>query len=130
MPTLTHEKISKKIFLKKFRKKATQSMPISHAGTPSQYFLPLKISCPKKAPFCDFSVFVLFYGLFRNPVPALPDMYINLSLLGLIRFCTIICIFSDYVSAGVDFSILLYRGTRTRIWIVPILSLFCSFSEI
>ena len=61
---------------------------------------------------------------------ALPNMYKILSLLGLILFCTIICIFSDYVPAGVDFSILLYRGTRTRIGIVPILSLFCSFSEI
>ena len=44
-------------------------MPISETGTPSQYFLPLKISRPKKAPFCDFSVFVLFYVLFRNCVP-------------------------------------------------------------
>ena len=121
-------KFSKKIFfLKKFRKKATQSMPISETGGPCQYFLPLKISCPKKRPFCDFSVFVLFYGLFRNPVPALPIMYRNLSFLGLIRFCTIICIFSDFVPAGVDFSILLYRGSRARIGIVPILSLFCSF---
>ena len=63
-------------------------------------------------------------------MPALTIMYKFLSLLGLIRFCTIICIFSDYVLAGVDFSILLYRGTRARIGIAPILSLFCSFSEI
>lgn len=58
-------------------------MPISETGTPSQYFLPLKISRPKKRPFCDFSDFVLFYVLFRNPVPALPNMYKFLSLLGL-----------------------------------------------
>ena len=106
----------KKIYTQNFF--ATQSMPISHSGDSLQYFLPLKISCPKKRPFCDFSVFVLFYGLFRNTVPALPIMYKFLSLLGLIRFCTIICIFSDYVSAGVDFSILLYRGTRAYMRIV------------
>ena len=119
MPTLTHEKISKKIFfeknLKKFREKATQSMPISHAGTPLQYFLPLKISCPKKAPFCDFSVFVLFYVLFRNPVLALPVMYKFLSLLGLIRFCTIICIFSELCAGRWRLSIFaLYRNGRGR----------------
>ena len=74
-------------------------MPICETGTPSQYFLPLKISRPKKRPFCDFSDFVLFYVLFRNPVLALPNMYKILSLLGLIRFCTRICIFSDYVPA-------------------------------
>ena len=127
-------KFFKKIFseknLKIFREKATQSMPISETGGPCQYFLPLKISRPKKRPFCDFSVFEHFYVLFRNPVLAIPNMYKILSLLGLILFCTIICIFSDYVPAGVDFSILLYRGTRARIGIVPILSLFCSFSEI
>ena len=58
-------------------------MPISETGDSLQYFLPLKISCPKKRPFCDFSVFVLFYVLFRNPVLALPEMYKNLSLLGI-----------------------------------------------
>ena len=58
-------------------------MPISETGTPSQYFLPLKISCPKKRPFCDFSDFVLFYVLFRNPVLAIPVMYNNLYIFGL-----------------------------------------------
>lgn len=57
-------------------------MPISETGDPRQYFLPFEISCPKKRPFCDFSVFVLFYGLFRNPVLALPYMYKILSFLG------------------------------------------------
>lgn len=57
-------------------------MPISETGTPSQYFLPFENSRPKKRPFCDFSVFVLFYVLFRNPVLTLPEMYKNLSLLG------------------------------------------------
>ena len=51
-------------------------MPISHAGTPRQHFLPLKISCPKKRPFCDFSVFVLFYGLFRNFM-ILPKFFVH-----------------------------------------------------
>lgn len=83
MPTLTHEKISKKISKKYIQFFfPTQSMPGIAAGTPSQYFLPFENSCPKKRPFCDFSVFVLFYVLFRNPVLALPDMYKNLSLLG------------------------------------------------
>ena len=81
--TNPRENFKKNFFLKKFRKKATQSMPISETGGPCQYFLPLKISCPKKRSFCDFSVFVLFYGLFRNPVLALPVMYKILSLLGL-----------------------------------------------
>ena len=58
-------------------------MPGIAAGTPLQYFFPLKNSRPKKRPFCDFSDFVLFYGLFRNPVLALPDMYKFLSFLGL-----------------------------------------------
>ena len=70
-------------------------MPISETGGPCQYFLPLKISRPKKAPFCDFSVFVLFYVLFRNPVLAIPIVYKILSLLGLIRFCTFIYPFSE-----------------------------------
>lgn len=105
-------------------------MPISETGGPCQYFLPLKISCPKKRPFCDFSVFVLFYGLFRNPVLAIPEMHKILSFLGLIRFCTIICIFSDFVPAGVDF-LFCYIEERARICVcVPILSVFCSFSEI
>lgn len=60
----------------------------------------------------------------------LPVMYKFLSFLGLIRFCTIICIFSDYVPAGIDFSFLLYIGTGAGVVYVPILSLFCSFSEI
>ena len=87
-------------------------MPISETGGPCQYFLPLKISCPKKAPFCDFSDFVLFYVLFRNPVPAIPIVYKFLSFLGLIRFCTIICIFSELCAGRWRLSILLYRGTR------------------
>ena len=58
-------------------------MPISETGGPCQYFLPFEISRPKKRPFCDFSVFVLFYVLFRNPVLAIPIMYKILSLLGL-----------------------------------------------
>lgn len=86
-------------------------MPTSETGDLLQYFLPLKISRPKKRPFCYFSVFVLFYGLFRNPVPALPIVYINLSFLGLIRFCTIICIFSDYVPACRASRFSLYIGT-------------------
>ena len=57
-------------------------MPGIAAGTPLQYFLPFENSLPKKRPFCDFSDFVHFYGLFRNPVLALPIMYKNLSLLG------------------------------------------------
>ena len=61
---------------KKFREKATQSMPISETGTPLQYFLPLKISRPKKAPFCDFSDFVLFYVLFRIS-PTLPKFFVH-----------------------------------------------------
>ena len=62
------EKFFKKIFSEKNIQFffPTQSVPGFAAGTPCQYFLPLKISCPKKAPFCDFSVFVLFYVLFRN----------------------------------------------------------------
>ena len=40
-------------------------MPISETGDPRQYFLPLKISRPKKRPFCDFSVFEHFYIPFR-----------------------------------------------------------------
>lgn len=43
---------------------------------------------------------------------ALPEMYKNLSFLGLIRFCTIICMFSDFVPCLLLFPILLYRGTR------------------
>ena len=119
MPTLTHEKISKKNF---FYKKIytqnffpTQSGPGFRSGDSLQYFLPLKISRPKKAPFCDFSVFVLFYVLFRNPVPALPIMYKFLSLLGLIRFCTIICIFSELCAGRRRLSIFaLYRNGRAR----------------
>ena len=61
---------------------------------------------------------------------AIPDMYKNLSLLGLILFCTIICIFSDYVPAGTGFRFSLYIGTGAGAVYVPILSLFCSFSEI
>ena len=105
-------------------------MPVSETGDSRQYFLPFEFSLPKKRPFCDFSVFELFYGLFRNPVLALPIMYRNLSFLGLIRFRTIICIFSELCAGRRRLSILLYRGTRARIGIVPILSLFCSFSEI
>ena len=51
-------------------------MPISHAGSPLQYFLPLKISRSKKAPFCNFSVFVLFYVLFRN-FPLGPKFFVH-----------------------------------------------------
>ena len=80
MPTLTHEKISEKFFsTKKIYTQnffPTQSMPISETGTPRQYFLPLKISCPKKRPFCDFSVFVLFYVLFRN-FPIGPKIFVH-----------------------------------------------------
>ena len=118
-------------------------MPWFAAGTPRQYFLPLKISRPKKRPFCDFSDFVLFYGLFRNPVLAIPILYRilfnflrsekfpivykNLSLLGLIRFCTIICMFSELCAAGIACNSALIEE-RARICVyVPILSLFCSF---
>ena len=70
----------KKIFseknLKKFREKATQSGPGFAAGTPSQYFLPLKISCPKKAPFCDFSDFEHFYIPFRIFL-ILPNFFVH-----------------------------------------------------
>ena len=61
---------------------------------------------------------------------ALPDMYKNLSLLGLIRFCTIICMFSDFVPACRASRFSLYIGTGAGAVFVPILSLFCSFSEI
>lgn len=57
-------------------------MPISETGGPCQYFLHLKISRPQKRPFCDFSVFELFYILFRNPVLAIPIVYRILSFLG------------------------------------------------
>ena len=87
-------------------------MPISETGGPCQYFLPLKISCPKKRPFCDFSDFEHFCVLFWNPVLAIPEMYKILSLLGLILFCTIICMFSDYVPACRASRFSLYRGTR------------------
>lgn len=86
-------------------------MPISETGLSSYTFYLLKIHAPKNALSAIFSVFVLFYGLFRNPVPAIPEMYKILSLLGLIRFCTIICIFSDYVPAGTGFRFSLYIGT-------------------
>ena len=59
-----------------------------------------------------------------------PIVYKNLSLLGLIRFCTIICIFSDYVPACRASRFSLYIGTGAGAVYVPILSLFCSFSEI
>ena len=120
----------KKNFFEKISKKGYPKYAYIRDGRPLSILFTFENFVPKKAPFCDFSVFVLFYGLFRNTVLAIPIVYKILSLLGLIRFCTIICIFSDYVPAGVDFSILLYRGTRARIGIVPILSLFCSFSEI
>ena len=42
---------------------------------------------------------------------ALPDMYKNLSLLGLIRFCTKNCMFSDCVPVGTGFRFSLYIGT-------------------
>lgn len=58
---------------------------------------------------------------------ALPIVYRILSLLGLIRFCTIICIFSDYVHAGGGTEIRAYIGTGAGAVFVPILSLFCSF---
>ena len=116
MPTLTHEKISKKIFWKNIiRKKIffeqkiyiqnffpTQSMPGIAAGTPCQYFLPFKISCPKNLPFCDFSDFVLFYVLFRNPVLAIPIVYNNLYIFG---FCARVPCFSIFA---------LYRNGRGR----------------
>ena len=44
-------------------------------------------------------------------MPALPEMYKNLSLLGLIRFCTKNCIFSDFVPVGTGFRFSLYIGT-------------------
>ena len=105
-------------------------MPISETGGPSNTFYLLKIRAQKKPLSAIFSDFVLFYVLFRNQVLALPILYRNLSFLGLIRFCTIICIFSDFVPVGVDFSISLYIGTGAGAVFVPILSGFCSFSEI
>ena len=86
-------------------------MPEIAAGTPPQYFYLLKIRAPNKPPSALFSDFVLFYGLFRITELALPIMYRNLSFLGLILFCTIICIFSDYVPAGVGSRFSLYIGT-------------------
>ena len=63
-------------------------------------------------------------------MPAIPQMHKNLSFLGLILFCTIICMFSEFVPVGVDFPFC-YIEERARICVyVPILSLFCSFSEI
>ena len=61
---------------------------------------------------------------------ALPIMHKILSFLGLIRFCTIICIFSDCVPSGIEHGIRAYIGTGAGAVYVPILSLFCSFSEI
>ena len=61
---------------------------------------------------------------------AIPEMYKNLSFLGLILFCTIICIFSEFVLACRASRFSLYIGTGAGAVYVPILSLFCSFSEI
>ena len=100
MPTLTHEKISKKFFLKKIYTQnffPTQSRPGIAAGTPSQYFLPLKISCPKKRPFCDFSVFEHFYIPFRTIIYAIYRYY-NLKL----RLLTIYLIDGQIVSAYIS----------------------------
>lgn len=104
-------------------------MPISETGGPCLYFPHLIFSRPKKRPFCDFSVFVLFYVLFRNPVLALPEMYKNLSLLGLIRFCTIICMFSDFVPVGTGFRFSLYRGTRVYAYMFRFCLYFVHFRK-
>ena len=45
-------------------------------GDSLQYFLPFEFSRPKKRPFCDFSVFVLFYVLFRIS-PNLPKFFVH-----------------------------------------------------
>ena len=128
--TNPRENFKKNFFWKNFEKRLPKVCLYPRRGLPPNTFYLWKFRAPKKPLSAIFSVFVLFYVLFRNTVLAIPIVYKILSLLGLIRFCTIICIFSDYVPAGVDFSILLYRGTRARIGIVPILSLFCLFSEI
>ena len=66
----------KKNFFEKISKKGYPKYAYIPRGDSPQYFLPLKISCPKKRPFCDFSVFVLFYGLFRN-FPILPKFFVH-----------------------------------------------------
>ena len=97
------------------------------SGDSLQYFLPFEFSLPKKAPFCDFSDFVLFYVLFRNKHPVVPIMniflfnflrsekfpivYKFLSLLGCIRFCTKICPFYSLVAAR---NPRIYRNGRGR----------------
>ena len=71
-------------------------MPWFAAGTPCQYFLPLKISRPKKRPFCDFFRFCTFLCTFSEsrarysdyvqnfiPFRTNPILYNNLYIFGM-----------------------------------------------
>ena len=64
--SVTSENFSKKFFSEKISKKGYPKYAYIRDGDSLQYFLPLKISRPKKRPFCDFFRFCTFLWSFSE----------------------------------------------------------------